>query len=114
MQSKFTQKNFGYFCTRIIALAFIFSASTQISLAQKNPAKANKLTAVEKAEQRIKSLQWGQGLIGNPTANNDAGILSKASTEINSPQAICTTWTQTRRRDHKAHPDHKPDAPTIA
>jgi subtilisin-like proprotein convertase family protein len=93
MQPKFTQKNFGFFCTRIIALALIFSASAQFSLAQKNPAKANTLSAVERSQQRLKALQSGQNLKAGPTANNDAGILTKASKEINNPQAICTSWT---------------------
>jgi subtilisin-like proprotein convertase family protein len=90
MQTNFTQKNFGYFCTRVIALALIFSASTQFSFAQENPAKANKLTAVQKAQQRSKALQT---LKANPTANNDAGIITKAAAEINSPAATCTSWT---------------------
>ena len=92
MQPKFTQKNLGYCCTRIIALALLFSASTQFSLAQQNPAKANKLSPVEKSQQRFKALQSGQSL-NTSTKTNDAGIISKVSTEINSPQAICTSWT---------------------
>ncbi len=92
MQPKFTQKNFGYFCTRIIALALIFSATTQISFSQQLPAKANRLIPVEKSQQRIKDLQAGKNLNAKASVTNDAGILSKASTEINSPAAICTTW----------------------
>jgi hypothetical protein len=90
MQLKFTQKNLGYFCTRITALALIFCASAQLSFAQENQAKANKLSAVQKAQQRSQALNSGRNL---GTATNDAGILSKASTEINNPAATCTTWT---------------------
>ncbi|HMK26709.1 MAG TPA: GEVED domain-containing protein [Chitinophagaceae bacterium] len=90
MQQNFTQKNLGHFCTRIIALALILSASTQFSFAQENPAKANKMTAVQKAQQRSKALQT---LKANPTSNNDAGVITKAATEINNPAATCTTFT---------------------
>ena len=91
MQPKFTPKNLGSFCTKIIALALIFSASTQISFAQKTAAKStqqqpgyeNTLTFFEKQ----KAQQAKAGI-----KDNDAGILSKASTEINSPEALCTTW----------------------
>jgi subtilisin-like proprotein convertase family protein len=91
MQSKFTQKNLGYLCTKIIALALIFSASTQLSFAQQNPVKANKLSPVEKSQQRIKTLS---DLKANPKSDNDAGLPNRAVKQLaDNPQAICTSWT---------------------
>ncbi len=91
MQSKFTQKKSGYLCTRIIALALIFSASIQLSFAQENLTKANKLSPVEKSQQRIKNLA---GIKANPKSDNDAGLPNRAITQLsNNPEAICTSWT---------------------
>ncbi|MEO7923195.1 MAG: GEVED domain-containing protein [Chitinophagaceae bacterium] len=42
MQPKFTQKSFGYLCTRIFALALILAASTQLTSAQDLPGKVKK------------------------------------------------------------------------
>jgi subtilisin-like proprotein convertase family protein len=90
MQQNFTQKKFKDFFVKTITLILFFSAITQISFAQQFPANVNKLTSAEKAKQRVQTLQ--SGLKGNAALSNDAGIISKVSEEINSPQAICTTW----------------------
>jgi len=91
MQPKFTPKNLGFFSTKIIAIALIFLASTQFSFAQKNlpnasqkPGYENTLTLFE----RQKAQQAKAGI-----KDNDAGIITKVATQINSPQAVCTTWT---------------------
>jgi subtilisin-like proprotein convertase family protein len=57
MQSKFTQLKFGNICTKIIALALIFSASTQFSFAQQKPSKLKQPSMVEKVQQRLKSIE---------------------------------------------------------
>lgn len=92
MQPKFTLKKSGLFCAKIIAVAMIFVASTQFSFAQnapskfpqQNPGYENTLSNFEKQK-----LQQAKA---NNLADNDAGIITKASEEINSPQATCTTW----------------------
>ena len=87
MQPKFTQLRFGNFCLRIIAIALIFSSFSQFSFAQQKSTKANWLSPEQKVQQRKNLLHTGKTI-----ADNDAGIKSKVSTEINNPQATCTTW----------------------
>jgi hypothetical protein len=109
MQPKFTQKNLGYFCTRIIALALIFSASTQFSFAQQNPARENTLTLDQyqklkgkqspKQEQQVNTGPTKASLINTRdlekvkvgNINKDAGIHFMDSHELESPQACA--WT---------------------
>ncbi len=54
MQPKFTQRSLGYFCTKIIALALILTATTQFSFAQQKPGAvkkpAEKMLEQKKAE----------------------------------------------------------------
>ena len=93
MQPKSTLRNSGFFCLKITAIALIFLASAQISFAQQNQGKysqqkpgfENTLSNFEKQK-----LQETKGGI---LKDNDAGILTKVSQEINSPQALCTSWT---------------------
>ena len=90
MQSKFTQKNLEYLCTRVLVLTLIFSAFTQLSFAQQNPAKVNKISPDQKSQQRIKTLSE---LKANPKSDNDAGLPNRVVTQVReNPQAICTTW----------------------
>jgi len=92
MQPNFTQKKLEFVCTRIIAIALILSASTQISFAQQQTTKfpqqrpgfENTLNLFEKQ----KAQQAKAGI-----KDNDAGVLTKAATEINNPAATCTTFT---------------------
>jgi hypothetical protein len=110
MQLKFTQQNLGYFCTRIIAIALIFTASTQFSFAQKNPAKPtqqkpgyeNTLSFFEKQKvlQEKNALAQAQQAQASKTANkladNDAGLPNRVVTELaQNPEGICTTFTGT-------------------
>src|SRR5687768_10807528 len=102
MKPKFTQKNLGFFWTKILALALIFSASSQFSFAQKRterssqqqPGYENTLNFVER--QRAQQ-QSGNSLSGNPAADNDAGLPNRNFTGIQSQrtEAICTTFTGT-------------------
>ncbi len=92
MQPKFTQQSLRNFFAKIIAVALIFSASTQISFAQKNlPKSAQQKPGYENILNNAERQQFLQAKMGNPT--NDAGIIMKASNEIHNPQAVCTTWT---------------------
>jgi hypothetical protein len=92
MQPKFTPKKLGFICTKIIAVALIFAASTQISFAQKEqskfpqqkPGSENTLSLFQR--QVVEQARGGM-------KDNDAGILTKAATQINNPAATCTTFT---------------------
>ncbi|MGH2553272.1 MAG: Kelch repeat-containing protein, partial [Chitinophagaceae bacterium] len=91
MQPKSTPSNSIGIAIKIFAIALIFMVTTQISFAQQTekfssqkPGYENTLSIFEKQ----KALQANGGIV----KDNDAGIISKASEEINSPQAICTTW----------------------
>ncbi|MBK9568892.1 MAG: hypothetical protein IPO53_02485 [Chitinophagaceae bacterium] len=105
MQPKFTQLRLGSFCTKIIAIALIFSASTQISFAQKNQAKQpnqvneNILSLFEKQklDRSIKALpQAKNAKASNKQTDNDAGLPNRAISYLaNNPQGICTTFTGT-------------------
>ena len=97
MQPKFTQKKSGFFFTKIIAIALIFSASTQFSFAQQNRANDNSLSLFEKqkAELRDKPLEVRNNLKASTIATNDVGINNKTSLHsiTNRPEAICATFT---------------------
>jgi subtilisin-like proprotein convertase family protein len=69
MQPKFTRRNLGYFCAKMIAFALVLVASSQLSLAQERRATV--------------------------VSDNDAGLPNQpiVINDPNNPQAVCTTFT---------------------
>ncbi len=90
MQPKFTQKSLGSLCFKNIAIALIFIASTQLSIAQ--PAKGKQATTIEKAALILKAIERNNSGAGI-NADNDAGLPNRVSQSINRTEAICTTFT---------------------
>jgi subtilisin-like proprotein convertase family protein len=98
MQPKFTQQRLGHLWRKIMALALIFSVSTQFSFGQQNPAQSNTLSlfAKQKADQQNKVFQKVQNAKMSSIRDNDAGLPNRVINQLaNNPQAVCTTITGT-------------------
>ena len=92
MQPKFTQKKLGSFCTKIIAIALIFSAATQVSFAQKTLPDVSQKPGYESTLNLFQKQKLQQERAG--IKDNDAGLPTRVSKQLaENPQAVCTTFT---------------------
>ncbi len=94
MQPNFTKRSFGYFCSRIIAVALIFTATTQFSFSQQKRSNSpQEKPGYENTLNFFQKQQLQQAKAG--IKDNDAGLPNSrvVAPPRNSPEAICTTWT---------------------